>query len=39
VPLYTITPFAFARSDIEGVADTMGPAQIFRYYLLSKKGG
>jgi len=39
VPLYTITPFAFARSNIEGVADTMGPAQIFRYYLLSKKGG
>lgn len=36
VPLYVVTPFAFARSDVEGVADTMGPAQIFRYYLLSK---
>jgi len=38
VPLYVITPFAFARSDVEGVADTMGPAQIFRYYLISKSG-
>jgi peptide/nickel transport system substrate-binding protein len=39
VPLYVLTPFAFAHNDIDGVADTMGPAQIFRYYLLSKKGG
>ena len=39
VPLYVLTPFAFARNDIDGVADTMGPAQIFRYFLLSKKGG
>lgn len=37
VPMYVITPFAFARKNIEGVEDTMGPAQIFRYYLLSKK--
>ena len=39
VPLYVVTPFAFARDDVDGVADTMGPAQIFRYYLLSKSGG
>lgn len=39
VPLYVVTPFAFARSNVDGVADTMGPAQIFRYYLLSKTDG
>ncbi len=39
VPLYVVTPFAFARDDIEGVADTMGPAQIFRYYMLSRTDG
>lgn len=36
VPLYVVTPFAFARSNVDGVEDTMGPAQIFRYYLVSK---
>jgi len=36
IPLYVITPHAFARKGVEGVADTMGPAQIFRYYLLTK---
>lgn len=39
VPLYVVTPFAFARDNVDGVADTMGPAQIFRYYLLSKTDG
>lgn len=38
VPLYVVTPFAFARSNVDGVEDTMGPAQIFRYYLVSKSG-
>jgi len=38
VPLYVVTPFAFARSNVNGVEDTMGPAQIFRYYLISKEG-
>ncbi|MDA3920201.1 MAG: ABC transporter substrate-binding protein [Salinisphaera sp.] len=39
VPLYVVTPFAYARKDISGVAKTMGPAQIFRYWVLSKNGG
>lgn len=39
IPMYVVTPFAFARSNVEGVADTMGPAQIFRYYLISKSEG
>ncbi|GAB3672580.1 ABC transporter substrate-binding protein [Salinisphaera aquimarina] len=39
VPLYVLTPFAFARKGIAGVEDTMGAEQIFRYSLLSKSGG
>lgn len=39
VPLYVVTPFAYARKDISGVDKTMGPAQIFRYWVLSKNGG
>jgi len=38
VPLYVLTPYAFARTDISGVGKTMGPAQIFRYSVLSKSG-
>jgi peptide/nickel transport system substrate-binding protein len=38
VPLFVLTPYAFARKDISGVAKTMGPAQIFRYSVLSKQG-
>lgn len=36
VPLFVVTPFAFARDDVSGVSKTMGPAQIFRYSVLSK---
>jgi peptide/nickel transport system substrate-binding protein len=39
VPLYVITPFAFAREGISGVEEIMGAAQIFRYDRLSKSGG
>lgn len=39
VPLYVITPFAFARKGISGVEDIMGAAQIFRYDRISKSGG
>lgn len=39
IPLYVVTPYAYARKDISGVDKTMGPAQIFRYSVLSKQGG
>ncbi len=35
IPLYVETPFAFARSGVEGVQETMDPSQIFRYYVIS----
>lgn len=38
IPLYVETPFAFARSNVTGVDSTMGPAQIFRYYVISTTG-
>ncbi|MBW3561082.1 MAG: hypothetical protein KY437_01140 [Actinobacteria bacterium] len=38
IPMYEVTPFAFAQQNIEGVQDTMGPSQIFRYYVISKTG-
>lgn len=38
IPLYVNTPFAFAHKDVKGVKDTMGPEQIFRYYLIHKSG-
>lgn len=39
LPLYVVTPYAYAQKGVEGVQDTMGPSQIFRYYLLSETGG
>lgn len=36
IPVYSGTPFAFTQSDVQGVQDTMGPSQIFRYWLISK---
>lgn len=38
VPLYVETPYAFARQNVQGVSDTMGAAQIFRYSMISKSG-
>ena len=36
IPMYEVTPFAFAQQDVQGIQDTMGPSQIFRYYMISK---
>lgn len=36
VPLYVDIPYAHAQKHVQGVADTMGPAQIFRYSVISK---
>lgn len=39
LPLYVEIPYAYAQKGVEGVQDTMGPSQIFRYYLISKSEG
>ncbi len=36
VPLYVEDAYAFSRSNVQGVDQTMDAAQIFRYYLISK---
>lgn len=36
IPVYSGTPFAFAQSNVQGIQDTMGPSQIFRYWMISK---
>lgn len=38
LPLFTITPYAFARANVEGVAKTMGPAQLFNYSVIHRTG-
>src|SRR5699024_1302548 len=38
LPLYTVTPYAYARENIEGVAKTMGPAQLFRFSPIHRTG-
>jgi peptide/nickel transport system substrate-binding protein len=38
IPLFVITPFAFAGTDISGLKETMDVSQEFRFYLLSKEG-
>src|SRR5699024_4802735 len=38
LPLFTITPFAFARDNIVGVDKTMGPAQLFSFALIHRTG-
>ena len=38
LPLFVETPYAFARANVQGIDATMGPEQIFRYYLISKSG-
>ncbi len=39
IPVYQETPFAHHRNTVSGVEDTMGPSQIFRYYMLSTSEG
>ncbi|MQA83428.1 MAG: hypothetical protein GEV03_02045 [Streptosporangiales bacterium] len=39
LPLFVETPYAFVQSNVQGVDGTMGPEQIFRYYLMSKASG
>lgn len=36
IPLFVLQPFAFTASNVQGVKDTMGPEQIFRYYMISE---
>lgn len=38
IPLFQEKPFAFARSNVEGVEETMDVSQTFRYWLISKSG-
>lgn len=39
LPLYVETPYAYTRQGVEGVEETMGASQIFRYYTISKNEG
>lgn len=38
LPLFSVTPFAYARKNIEGVAKTMGPAQLFNFSVIHRTG-
>lgn len=38
VPLFEVTPYAFAREGVTGVEETMDAVQIFRYGLISVEG-
>lgn len=38
LPLFSVTPFAYARKNIEGVSKTMGPAQLFNFSVIHRTG-
>lgn len=37
VPLYVITPYAFAQQNVQGLEETMDVSQVFRFFTLSKQ--
>lgn len=38
LPLFSVTPFAYANENIEGVSKTMGPAQLFNFSVIHRTG-